>query len=148
MQTIRPAQSNRSAGKRPGLVGWLLLAPMLLWLVAFVVAPAAILVVASFTRAHENTGFPVYHQDTKGLEEGNEEPQSGTFTPENYKRIVVDGEGNFIRQDEEDIVRAGPNGEGEVVGTRKVTRLAAPYLRVFTYSILYAGITTLLCIVV
>src|SRR5262245_33033523 len=33
--------------RQPGLVGWLLLAPLLAWLVAFVVAPAAILAVYS-----------------------------------------------------------------------------------------------------
>src|SRR5688572_15638134 len=121
---------------------------MVLWLFAFVVAPTAILVVASFTRAHEDTGFPVYRQETKGSEEISGETKSGTFTTENYKRIVVDDEGNFVREDEEDVVRMGPDGEEEVVGTRKVTRLAAPYLRVFGYSILYAGLTTVLCIVV
>jgi spermidine/putrescine transport system permease protein len=125
-------------------MGWLLLAPMILWLFAFVVAPTGILVVASFTRAHEDTGFPVYKQAV--AEEGEE--KKSTFTTENYKRIVVDEDGNFLRKDEEDIVRINPKGEEEVVGTKQVTRLAAPYLRVFGYSTLYAGITTLLCIIV
>ena len=144
MQTIRAKPETADRGKRPGLLGWLLLAPMVLWLFAFVVAPTAILVVASFTHAHEDTGFPVYRQPA--AEEGEE--QKGTFTSENYKRIVVDDEGNFLRKDEEDIVRTGPDGEEEVVGTKQVTRLAAPYLRVLGFSTLYAGITTLLCIVV
>jgi spermidine/putrescine transport system permease protein len=121
---------------------------MVLWLFAFVVAPTAILVVASFTHAHEDTGFPVYRQEAKGSGGEKEEGKTGTFTTENYKRIVVDDEGKFVREDEEDVVRKGPDGEEEVVGTRKVTRLAAPYLRVFGYSLLYAGIATVLCITV
>jgi spermidine/putrescine transport system permease protein len=34
--------------RRPGLAGWLLLAPMLLWLLAFIVVPTGILLVYSF----------------------------------------------------------------------------------------------------
>jgi len=42
------------AGRRPpGLAGWLLLSPMLLWLVLFVVAPTAILFVYSFGQRDE-----------------------------------------------------------------------------------------------
>jgi spermidine/putrescine transport system permease protein len=146
MQPLKELEPSRARGKRPGLIGWLLLAPMVLWLFAFVVAPTAILVVASFTRADENTGFPVYRQPAAENGEQTEAPK--TFTTESYKRIVVDEDGNFIRKDEEDIVQTKPNGEEEVVGTRMVTRLAAPYLRVFGYSTLYAGITTILCILV
>ncbi len=36
--------------RAPGLVGWLLLAPLVLWAVVFVVAPAAIMFVYSFAR--------------------------------------------------------------------------------------------------
>jgi spermidine/putrescine transport system permease protein len=39
-----------AAGRQPGLAGWLLLAPLVLWLVAFVVVPAAILLVYSVGR--------------------------------------------------------------------------------------------------
>ncbi len=38
----------RGAGKAPGAVGWLLLAPLLFWVLTFVVAPAAIMLVYSF----------------------------------------------------------------------------------------------------
>jgi spermidine/putrescine transport system permease protein len=146
VQTTQPIRT-RSQGKRPGLWGWLLLAPMVLWLFAFVVAPTAILVFASFTHAHEDTGFPVYRQPAPEPEADPAEAKS-RFTTENYKRIVVDDEGKFIRTDEEDIVKTNADGEDEVIGTKKVTRLAAPYLRVFGYSVLYAGITTLLCVAV
>jgi len=120
---------------------------MVLWLFAFVVAPTGILVIASFTHAHEDTGLPVYRQPPN---EPDADPadRKSTFTTESYKRIVVDDEGNFLRTDEEDIVQKNAAGEEEIVGTRKVTRLAAPYLRVLGYSVLYAGITTFLCIVV
>jgi spermidine/putrescine transport system permease protein len=146
MQTTQITRA-RTGGKRPGLTGWLLLAPMVIWLFAFVVAPTAILVVASFTRAHEDTGLPVYRQPPEEASDDVVQRQ-GTFTTENYKRIVVDEDGNFLRRDEEDIVRIGANGDEEVVGTKQVTRLAAPYLRVLGYSTLYAGITTLMCILV
>ncbi|WP_437676347.1 ABC transporter permease [Sorangium sp. So ce131] len=39
--------------RRPGLRGWLLLAPLLLWLVAFVVAPTGIMLVYSFCQRDE-----------------------------------------------------------------------------------------------
>ena len=40
-------------GRRPGVVGWLMLAPMLLWLAAFVVVPTVILGVYSFCERDE-----------------------------------------------------------------------------------------------
>jgi spermidine/putrescine transport system permease protein len=129
-------------------MGWLLLAPMLLWLAAFVVVPTAILAVASFTHADADTGLPVYQRAPAAEGEVSDEEPKGMVTLDNYKRIVVDDEGKFIRTDEEDIVRVTPEGEEEIVGTRQVTRLAAPYLRVFGNSLLYAGIATILCILV
>ncbi|XXX77091.1 ABC transporter permease [Sorangium sp. So ce134] len=39
--------------RRPGVFGWLLLAPLLLWLLAFVVAPTAIMLVYSFCERDE-----------------------------------------------------------------------------------------------
>ena len=137
MQITNAANSRSSPGKKPGVVGWLLLAPMVLWLLAFVVAPTGILLVASFTSAHEDTGFPVYKQ-----------PQPPTFNAANYKRIVVDDEGKLLVTEEDDIVQNDANGDEQIVGTKKVTRFAAPYLRVFGYSLLYAGIATVLCILI
>jgi spermidine/putrescine transport system permease protein len=40
-------------GRRPGLRGWLLLSPLLLWMVAFVVAPTLIMLVYSFCERDE-----------------------------------------------------------------------------------------------
>ncbi|HYD82416.1 MAG TPA: hypothetical protein VEA63_00155, partial [Opitutus sp.] len=40
-------------GRRPGGVGWLMLAPLLLWLTAFVVVPMGILAVYSFCERDE-----------------------------------------------------------------------------------------------
>ena len=62
--------ADTSAISRPGLAAWLLLAPLLVWLIAFVVAPAAILVVYSFAERDE-LGRVVF-----------------TFTFENYRRIA------------------------------------------------------------
>jgi len=41
------------AGRRPGVAGWLMLAPMLVWLAAFVVVPMAILAIYSFCERDE-----------------------------------------------------------------------------------------------
>jgi spermidine/putrescine transport system permease protein len=79
--------------RAPGRAGWLLLAPLLLWAVAFVVAPAVIMLVYSF--AHRGT--------LGGVVLG--------FTLENYAGVF-------------DPV----------------------YLQIVTRSIVYAGITTLLCL--
>ncbi|WP_437833757.1 ABC transporter permease [Sorangium sp. So ce1153] len=43
----------QGAQRKPGVRGWLLLAPLLLWLVAFVVAPTAIMLVYSFCERDE-----------------------------------------------------------------------------------------------
>jgi spermidine/putrescine transport system permease protein len=43
----------QGAQRRPGAFGWLLLAPLLLWLLAFVVAPTAIMLVYSFCERDE-----------------------------------------------------------------------------------------------
>ena len=43
MQPPTTAKARTSTGKKPGGIGWLLLAPMVLWLLAFVVAPTCIL---------------------------------------------------------------------------------------------------------
>ncbi len=92
-----PVSIDNSAGarRRPGLVGWLLLSPMLLWLVTFVVAPTAILFVYSFCQ-RDGLGRVVFD-----------------FTWSNYVRII-------------DPV----------------------YLGIFGRSLLYAGLTTGLCLVV
>jgi spermidine/putrescine transport system permease protein len=58
--------------RRPGLLGWVLMAPMLAWLVAFVILPTAILFVYSFCQRDE-LGRVVYH-----------------FSGENYRRIFID----------------------------------------------------------
>jgi spermidine/putrescine transport system permease protein len=144
MQVTKAAKSRSNPGKKPGIIGWLLLAPMVIWLLAFVVAPTGILLVASFTSANEDTGFPVYKQPPPA--EG--EAQKPTFGAANYKRIVVDDEGKLLTTEEEDIVTTDATGADQVVGTKKVTRFAAPYLRVFGYSVLYAGLATVLCILI
>jgi spermidine/putrescine transport system permease protein len=48
MQVLALPDSGAGRARRPGPAGWLLLAPMLAWLAAFVVAPTAILLVYSF----------------------------------------------------------------------------------------------------
>src|SRR5882672_8757622 len=62
---------------RPRWRAWLLMSPMLLWLVAFVIAPTAILLVYSFCERGEST------------------PVAFRFTVENYQRIVVDDDTTF-----------------------------------------------------
>jgi spermidine/putrescine transport system permease protein len=80
--------------RRPGLWGWVLLSPMLLWLVAFVVAPGLILLIYSF------------------CERGTEGPVSYVFTLENYHRVF-----------------------------------SGTYLKILWRSVWYAGVTTVVCII-
>jgi len=87
-----PVKGDR---RTPHWRAWLLLAPMVAWLLAFVVAPTAILVVYSFCERDE-LGRVVF-----------------SFTLENYRRVFD-----------------------------------AVYLRIFWRSIGYAGLTTVICIVV
>lgn len=85
---------KRVLRRSPRLAGWLLLAPMLLWLVAFIVVPTCILGVYSFCQ-RDDIGRVVYE-----------------FTWDNYKRVF-------------DTV----------------------YLTIFAKSVFYAGLTTLICII-
>lgn len=89
--------------RRPGVPGWLLMTPMLAWLVAFVIAPTVILLVYSFCQ-RDDLGQVVY-----------------SFTWDNYRRIFFDSDtGHF--------------------GTT--------YFTVFIRSVVYAGLTTIICLVV
>ncbi|HUL53729.1 MAG TPA: ABC transporter permease, partial [Opitutaceae bacterium] len=65
-----PVSAAEAARRHPRLRAWLLLAPMLLWLAAFVVAPTAILFVYSFCQRDE-VGRVVY-----------------AFSLENYRRVA------------------------------------------------------------
>ena len=94
---------DTSGTRRPGLLGWLLMVPMLAWLVAFVVAPTLILLVYSFCQ-RDDLGEVVY-----------------VFTWDNYRRIFFDSD----------------------TGTFGTT-----YFTVFIRSIVYAGLTTIICLVV
>ena len=67
--------SSKRPQRPPGWRGWLLLAPMVLWLVAFVVVPTGILAVYSF------------------CEPGEGEMVQYSFTTEHYRRIFDPGEG-------------------------------------------------------
>ena len=69
---VAPASRRRSVGGRQdaGAASWLLLAPLLIWLIAFVVAPAAVLVVYSFATRDE-IGRVIF-----------------TFSLDNYRRVV------------------------------------------------------------
>lgn len=102
MQTALGAPDTTGT-RRPGLLGWLLMAPMLAWLTAFVVAPTIILLVYSFCQ-RDDLGQVVY-----------------AFTWDNYHRIFFDADtGHF--------------------GTT--------YFTVFIRSVIYAGLTTVICLVV
>ena len=81
--------------RRPGWRAWVLLAPMVVWLLLFVVVPTAILFVYSFCERDE-VGGVIF-----------------SFTLENYRRI-----------------------------------LDPVYLMIFVRSVGYAGLTTLICVVV
>ena len=94
MQGLPQSSSTNPHARRPRALGWLLLAPMLAWLLLFVVAPTLILVVYSFC-ARDDLGRVVFE-----------------FTWENYRRIL-DG----------------------------------TYLHILGRSVLYAGITTAICLV-
>ncbi|MDP3073740.1 MAG: ABC transporter permease [Opitutaceae bacterium] len=63
-------QASPGTARLPRFTGWLLLAPLAVWLIAFVVAPALILVVYSFSERDE-LGRVVF-----------------TFTLENYRRAA------------------------------------------------------------
>lgn len=90
----KPTSACGASRRRPRLVGWLMLAPMLLWLIAFIVVPTSILFVYSFCQ-RDDLGRVVFE-----------------FSWENYARVF----------------------EGV-------------YLMIFLKSVLYAGLTTALCII-
>ncbi|MEA3211777.1 MAG: spermidine/putrescine transport system permease protein [Chthoniobacter sp.] len=103
MQGAIGAPELTGSQRPPGLAGWLLMTPMLVWLFAFVIAPTLILAVYSFCQRDE-LGQVVYH-----------------FSWENYRRIFFD----------EDTGRFGTT-----------------YFTVFVRSVIYAAITTVICLIV
>lgn len=86
---------NNSSARRPGWTAFLMLSPLVLWMAAFIVAPAGLLLIYSFGQRDE-LGRVVFE-----------------FTWENYQRVF-------------DPV----------------------YLSILWRSVAYAGITTLLCVVI
>ena len=98
MAAALPAKPDlKGPQRRPGWRAWLMLAPMVLWLLAFVVVPTAILAVYSF------------------CEPGEGEMVKYSFTIEHYQRIFDPHEG---------------------------------YLKIFGRSLGYAGLTTILCVLI
>lgn len=69
MQTLPGDNPENPNARRPGWMGWLLLAPMVVWLFLFVVAPMAILLVYSFCN-RDDLGRVVF-----------------SFTWSNYERV-------------------------------------------------------------
>ena len=95
MQAVTLPSSVNAHARPPGRVGWLLLAPLLAWLAAFVVVPMLILFVYSFC-SRDDLGRVVF-----------------TFTLENYERVFD-----------------------------------PTYLKILGRSVGYAGLTTLICVVI
>lgn len=92
--SARPAMTGRDR-RQPGWRAWALLAPMVAWLVLFVVVPTAILLVYSFCERDE-VGGVIF-----------------SFTLDNYTRV-----------------------------------LDPVYLRIFVRSVGYAGLTTIICVII
>lgn len=88
------ATKTSTGQRRPGWVAWVLIAPMVVWLVTFIVVPTAILFVYSFCDRDE-IGRVAFQ-----------------FTLDNYKRVFE-----------------------------------PLYLNIFLRSIIYAGLTTVMCVV-
>ena len=95
MQALPTAASAPAHARPPKVVGWLLLAPLLVWLAAFVVLPLLVLLVYSFCQ-RDDLGRVVF-----------------SFTWENYERVF-----------------------------------SPLYLRILGRSIGYAGLTTIICLVI
>ncbi|MFH1497518.1 MAG: ABC transporter permease [Verrucomicrobiota bacterium] len=95
MQTLGLPSDATPHARRPGVWGWVLLAPMVLWLLLFVIIPTGILAIYSFCQ-RDDLGRVVF-----------------SFTWDNYARVF-------------DPI----------------------YLNILGRSILYAGLTTLICVAV
>jgi spermidine/putrescine transport system permease protein len=103
MQPTIGAPDLSGSKQSPGIVGWLLMTPMILWLFFFVVAPTLILAIYSFCQ-RDGLGQIVYE-----------------FSFENYRRIFFD---------------------------ENTGKFGTIYFTVFVRSVVYAGLTTLICLVV
>jgi len=142
-------------------MGWLLMAPMLLWLASFVIVPTAILLVYSFG------------------ERGDDTPVALTFTWKNYARVfsgtelwplvrcllqsagiaavamLVDWFRGPARDREDRVASARSIGFTVFlcillwnVWTNLETVFTGTYVRIFIRSLYYAGFTTLLCVAI
>ena len=74
-------QDQPGRGKKPTPIAWLLLAPLLIWLMLFVVVPTLIMIYASFCERDE-MGRVVYFNYNEAGE------RIYSFTLENYKRVA------------------------------------------------------------
>lgn len=156
---LATAENVRGPQRRPGWVGWLLMAPMLVWLAAFVIVPTGILFAYSFCER----GSPVEF----------------TFTWENYTRVfggteiwplckcvlqaagitafamLVDWFRSPSRSTDERAESAKRVGAAIfiaallwIVWTNLSDVFTGTYVRIFVRSIFYAGFTTFACAVV
>jgi spermidine/putrescine transport system permease protein len=119
--TQRPEEFH--GRQRPtSLTAWLLFAPLLLWLAVFVIAPTTILFVYSFCQRDE-LGQVVF-----------------SFSLENYQHV-------FARTDE---FREPP--DPAALNAMSLPQRMSDYLdrrvylKIFLHSIIYAGLTTIICI--
>lgn len=147
--------------RRPGWAGWLLIAPMILWLVAFVIVPTCILLVYSFG------------------ERGADAPVELAFTGKNYARVfsgtefwplircaleaagiaalavIINWFRTPSRERDERIDSARRIGFTVLlaallwnVWANLETVFTGTYVRIFVRSIYYAGATTVMCVIV
>jgi spermidine/putrescine transport system permease protein len=158
---LATSTSSRGPRRQPTWMGWLLMVPMLLWLLAFVVVPTAILAVYSFGKRGRAT------------------PVEFAFTWDNYFRVfdgtellpllrcVLHAAGITLVAILIDWFRAPSRLRHERVASARRVGIAVfiaallwivwsnlsevftgTYVRIFVRSIFYAGFTTLMCVIV
>ncbi len=76
-----PQMDTPGIGRRPGVFAWLLLAPLLVWLVVFVIGPTLIMAVYSFGQADSLGQVQFVRNDAAGASQP-------LWTPANYARVV------------------------------------------------------------
>lgn len=160
MQTALPSSTeDRSVRRRPGWTGWLLISPMLLWLIAFVVVPTGILLVYSFCERGAPVEYKFTWENYTRVFEGTE------FWP--MARCLLQAAGFTAVAVAIDWFRSPPRDREERLESAKHVSVAifitallwivwanltevftGTYVRIFVRSLFYAGFTTLACVVV
>lgn len=142
--TTAPADTASAYKRRPGLLAWLVLSPLLLWLVVFVVVPTVMLVAVSFAE-RDSLGRVVWSFNTQNYLRALD-----WDTMQNLPRLLPDNIREQTAALQNDANTAPTLGQ-RVAGFWKglgATYNEFTWFKVLVISVWYAFLTTIICMAI